>query len=494
MRKRHRSPYTTRGKLFLAAGWVGLLTGAVLGNPAMLSIGALLICLPNFSYLAAVRSRFRLGCMRWVIPARVTAGQSATVMLRLHNAKPTQTSLLLAEDEIPFSLGDPRRFVVNGIERDGHRDLRYEVRSDQRGRFTIGPLRVRIADVFGLVELSASFANTGTLTVTPKVVPLSGSTATGSWSSEGANRTRMATAAGEDDVIPRAYQQGDELRRVHWRSTARYGELMVRREEQHWQDRAVILLDTRASAHAGSGAGSSFEYAVSAAASVGVHLARAGLDARLVTDAGPIAAGAAFEDALLDTLAVMTPSRSAGPAAAADGLKAGLDALGELRGSAVILIAGRLTTAEATQVAALTRDGRPGIAFLLAASTWVRRPDSEPTGGDEARTPDAAGASAPAMAGAEPGRFGPRPGEPSEPSEPSAPGAAGALRAPERFAETDPASAILASAGWRVISAGARTPFATAWQLVTGPDARFGWPGSAAAASERVARAGTVAG
>ena len=65
--------------------------------------------------------------------------------------------------------------------------------------------------------------------------------------------------AGEDDVIPRAYRDGDELRRVHWRSTARYGELMVRREEQRWRNRATVLLDSRSISHMGTGAGSSFE-------------------------------------------------------------------------------------------------------------------------------------------------------------------------------------------------------------------------------------------
>ena len=97
---------------------------------------------------------------------------------------------------------------------------------------------------------------------------------------------------------------GDELRRVHWRSTARYGELMVRREEQRWRNRALLLLDTRRISHYGTGMASSFEFAVSAAASVGVHVAREGLDGELITDEGSLDCGGAFEDILLDTLAV----------------------------------------------------------------------------------------------------------------------------------------------------------------------------------------------
>ena len=61
----------------------------------------------------------------------------------------------------------------------------------------------------------------------------------------GDGRQRSLALAGEDDVIPRGYRHGDDLRRVHWRSTARYGELMVRREEQPQRARCTVLLDTR---------------------------------------------------------------------------------------------------------------------------------------------------------------------------------------------------------------------------------------------------------
>ena len=127
---------------------------------------------------------------------------------------------------------------------------------------------------------------------------------------------RSVAAAGDDDVAPREYRHGDDLRRVHWRSTARHGELMVRREEQQWQSRGALLLDTRRYAHRGEGPRSSFEVAVSAAASIGVQLGREGLGLRLVTDQGEVLApSAAFEGALLDSLAVARTSPDAVAAA-----------------------------------------------------------------------------------------------------------------------------------------------------------------------------------
>ena len=95
---------------------------------------------------------------------------------------------------------------------------------------------------------------------------------------------------------------------------------MVRREEQPWQSRASLLLDTRSRAHAGQDPDSSLEYAVSAAASIGVHLADRGYAVRLVTDEGGAVSGswhdsgggpAGAEVPLLDALAVVRSSRDA---------------------------------------------------------------------------------------------------------------------------------------------------------------------------------------
>ena len=88
---------------------------------------------------------------------------------------------------------------------------------------------------------------------------------------------------------------------------------MVRREEQPWESRCTLLLDTRASAHAGHGPDASFEKAVSMAASSAIHMSRRGYAVRMVTGNGPIVsstgnddyAGVDSEGLLLDALAVV---------------------------------------------------------------------------------------------------------------------------------------------------------------------------------------------
>ena len=82
---------------------------------------------------------------------------------------------------------------------------------------------------------------------------------------------------------------------------------MVRREEQQWHNRALLLIDTRRRAYLGSGPGSPFEFAVSAAASIGVHLAGQGIETRLVTDSGEVTPAGPAAESLLERLAVIQP-------------------------------------------------------------------------------------------------------------------------------------------------------------------------------------------
>jgi len=354
---------TTRGRSFVAAGGAAMVCGLAIPEPDLVRIGALLAVLPLVSTLTARRSRYRLSCTRRLDPPRIPAGQPATVTARVENVSRLRTGVLLAEDITPYTLGSRPRFVLDEIEAGGHRELSYQIRSDARGKFTIGPLRVRVADAFGLVEISRSFSATSTLVVTPRIFPLPRASAQSSWLGEGDGGMRTISAIGEDDAAPRQYQDGDGLHRVHWRSTARYGELMVRREEHQWRNSASVFLDTRRSAHTGSGPTSTFEFAVSAAASIGAHLSGEGFRARLITDAGEIAPRGTFQDTLLDMLAVITPSH-------ATSFGTGTSELARAGGQLIAVI-GRLSVDDARQLAASRRGNAPAMALLLAVSAWA---------------------------------------------------------------------------------------------------------------------------
>lgn len=305
---------TVRGRAFVAAGVTAVVCAVLLGQPALTRVGVLVLALPLVTALVLGRSRYRLALVRTVSPSLVAAGQQARVTLSLSNEGRTPSGVLLLEDHVPYVLGTRPRFVLEGIGHGWRRQVGYQVRSDVRGRFEVGPMSVRVSDPFGLVELGRAFHTTSALTVTPRTVVLAPIPLGGSESGSGDNRPRAFATGSAEDVTVREYHRGDDLRRVHWPSSARTGELMVRREEQPWHSRATVFLDNRAVVHRGEGIASSLETAVSAAASVAVHLTRRGFAVRLVTATGEDRAsgwherGADLSTApLLEALAVLRP-------------------------------------------------------------------------------------------------------------------------------------------------------------------------------------------
>lgn len=305
---------TLRGRAFLAAGITTIVCSIVMGQQQLGRVGVLIAVLPLLAAALLGRSRYRLSLVRTVTPQLVTAGSPARVSLTLTNAGRTPSGVLMLEDQVPYVLGTRPRFVLQGIGHGWRRDVGYQVRSDVRGQFEIGPMTVRISDPFGLVELGRSFRTTVPITVVPRTVPLPQIPLGGAWTGSGDNRPRAFATGSAEDVTVREYRHGDDLRRVHWRSSARTGELMVRREEQPWQSRATLFLDNRARAHRGQGLASSLETAVSAAASIAVHLSQRGFTVRLVTATGEDPAHAwHFREAelntapLLESLAVVEP-------------------------------------------------------------------------------------------------------------------------------------------------------------------------------------------
>ena len=361
---------SVRGRCLLAGGVAALVCAAVLHEINLARIGIFLVVLPLLAYTMVSRTRYRLTCTRRLEPVRVPAGDAARVVLRLENVSRLPTGVMLAEDTVPYMLGGRPRFVLDRVVPQRSVDVEYTVRSQIRGRFRVGPLTVRLTDPFGLCEVARSFSASDVLVVTPQVVALPDIRLGGDWAGAGESRARSVATSGEDDAATREYRQGDDLRRIHWRSTARRGELMVRREEQPWQSRAALLLDCRGGVHHGDGAASSLEWAVSAAASVGLHLSRAGFTMRVVSDEGeeltPGVVGTEFADVLLDSLSLRTASNGSS-------LQAGVTALRRGGGEEMLVaVVGPMGSDDAQTFARVVQSGPSiGVALVLDTSTWT---------------------------------------------------------------------------------------------------------------------------
>ena len=417
------SGLTTRGRCLLAFGLSLDLFAVLFGQPDLLRVGIFLVALPLIAVAVVARTRYRLSCRRLLDPPRIAAGRPATVRLQLDNVSRLPSGVLLMEDRLPLSLGGRPRFALDRVEPGGSREVTYQVRAETRGRYAIGPLAVRLTDPFGLVELTRAFAQTEDLVVTPTVSPLPPVRLGGDWVGGGEEtRTHAQVSGGAEDATTREYRYGDDLRKVHWRSTARAGELMVRREEQPVHSRATVLLDGRRAAHRGSGPGSSFEYAVCAAASVGSALLRSGFVVHLTGEDGqPMTPAGAqtSEGVLLDALAVVEQTRATSLQHATSALRTRADGV-------LIAVLGRLDADDAERLGRLRAGFSTCIAVLIDTPTWI--------------APTAARS------------WGAAPAE-----------ASGAVRSP---------ASLLGAAGWRVVPVQHGTTLSSVWRLAAVPASR----------------------
>jgi uncharacterized protein (DUF58 family) len=355
------SGLTTRGRCLLAGGAATAVCSVVLDERDLLRVGVFVAVLPLLAVVLAARTRRTVRVTRELAPARLSVG--GTVEVGLHVRGSALVGSLRLIDTVPDAAGPqvaaPPGFTVHRLSRRGGAHLTYPLRPLLRGVHAIGPLHAGATDPLALAEFERTIVGPDRLTVLPRVVALSGLPAT-LGAGEGTSGAALAhQGQGSSDVLVRPYRIGDELRRVHWRSTARHDELMVRLEERPWRAGTTVLLDHRDAAHRGRGADSSLEFAVSMAASICAHLISRGEPVRLVTEDGTALPGpdAAGIDAVLDALAALRPSA-----------RAELTGPDLPSGSDLIAVLGALTPAHRESLAARRPTG--GYAVLLDTATW----------------------------------------------------------------------------------------------------------------------------
>ena len=366
------SGLTTRGRCLLAAGAATAGSAIVLDERDLLRVGLFVALLPLLALLLSARAQRVVRVSRTLTPQRVTAGAAVEVALHVTTAGGRGGSLLGAlrlVDTVPDAAGQssaaPPRFALRGLSARSGAVLTYPLRPVQRGVHRIGPLACRATDPLGLAEFERDLVAPSRLVALPRVVPLHGRPQAIGPGEGGTGAALAHHGQGRSDVLVRAYRQGDELRRVHWRSTARHDELMVRLEERPRSSGASVLLDRRDAAHRGRGPDTSLELAVSLAASICAHLGRSGDVVTLLTEDGAeLGSTTGDVEPLLDALAALRP------AARTD--LAGPDLPGD-----VVAVLGAL---DATALdALLTRAPGAGHAVLLDVAGWAPRGGAAPS-------------------------------------------------------------------------------------------------------------------
>lgn len=300
-------------------GWAVAATGALLwvgaravGSDELHIVAAGILLLPGLAALLMRWTRTRLRAARGLSLRRVHAGSTVQVRLDIQNVGRAPVALLLLEDRLPPTLGRAARAVLHGLRGRSRQSVSYTLECTRRGRYGIGPLVGWVTDPFGLARQRIALADVHTLIVYPEVEDLRAVPVPRSVGGAGTTAARVLNRAGEEFYTMRPYQTGDDLRRIHWPSTARSAKLMIRQEEAGRHASGWIYLST-----GGYEDGRAFERAVSAAASIGSLYAREGLGLRLATS--DASSRPVTGEALLEALAEVAPSerRSAAPAVAA---------------------------------------------------------------------------------------------------------------------------------------------------------------------------------
>ncbi len=295
---------TGRGWAALGASAALLLLWIGYGERELLA-AALFLTGGTLSGMAFVRRAApRVAVGRKLAPAQVHEGDRAVVEI-IVNARKLVRNLVI-EDEV-VGLGSAR-FAAGKVEPGVPLTARYEILCRPRGIYQVGPARAMVNDPLGLAEARATMGGMTRLIVYPSVEDLEGFPVVhGQDPSVQTAKPTFSHHGGEDFFTLREYQVGDDLRRVHWPSSAKRDALMIKQLEIPWQSRALLLFDHRARVYRN---GEAFEQAVRGAASAIRHLFRGGFYPDMWTlEAVPTARGRDRYRAAMEQLATIQTVR-----------------------------------------------------------------------------------------------------------------------------------------------------------------------------------------
>lgn len=298
---------TRRGWSLLGASVGLLVAGRLLGTMELPALAIAGFGLLAFGTWWTRRQPARLELERLLRPARLHVDDEGRVDLALTNIGARPSNVLAVTD----TFEDGRRaarFLVAPLPPGQTGRGAYRVPTTRRGRFTLGPLTIALTDPFGLVRRSWDAGELDEVVVAPRVhnIVALGDVTGSPLRVPSRGPTRITPSdVGEEFLTLREYEVGDDLRRVHWRSTAHTDDLMVRQEEAQRRPEITVVLDTRASVYDHA----SFELAVEAVASVATAMVRIGRRVDVLTTSGLRLATASPRDlvVLMDQLAIIEP-------------------------------------------------------------------------------------------------------------------------------------------------------------------------------------------
>ncbi|MBX2862864.1 MAG: DUF58 domain-containing protein [Leptolyngbyaceae cyanobacterium MAG.088] len=259
------------------AGWLYVMSGVSI---ALLSVSSIL---PQraLQELAVTRQ----------MPRPVSAGEALSMVVTLKNTAARAKSLLQLQDLVPVGLKGVKTYAIATLPPKSHHTWRYEIPTERRGIYTWPQVRLRTAAPLGLFWCSRLHQAKAKAIVYPQILPLERCLVIDTLGEETGRKQLQKSAmnASGTEGLTRAlrpYRWGDPTRLIHWRTSARYGELRVRELEILTSHQSLIIaLDTSSNLERGHNPWTvdSFERAVIAAASLYHYGQQQGLMTQLWT-------------------------------------------------------------------------------------------------------------------------------------------------------------------------------------------------------------------
>ncbi len=327
---------TRAGVGLIISAFLSFAIGRLFGADELLYLAAMQAVAVVAAVVYTSLSRLDLAVTRTATPARLRAGTPARIDVAISNRGRRQTPMLEAIDHISGTPGASLHLAP--IRPDSSAPIAYRLPTTRRGLITVGPLDLAFGDPLGLTRSSLVASGRITLVVHPELVDLGPLNAIAGHDPTADLQPIRALASGGDEFFAlRPYVVGDELRRVHWRASARTGELVVRQDERPRTGRVTVILDRRREVYDELG----FERAVSATLSV-LYAGWRGDDAlRFLTSSGSVVTdirGRHELDAIDEQLATIETTAAASLVRSIEGLtRMGL-------GGTLVVVTGTPTT------------------------------------------------------------------------------------------------------------------------------------------------------
>jgi uncharacterized protein (DUF58 family) len=285
---------TARGIAAAGLGASLLAAGSVWRYPGVVMLGVALLGLVVVA-VVSVLGPAPIRVQRRVFPVEVTRFGTCTATLRVERPGGV---LPFAVDTTDHVAGMPVPLAVPPLRGRNKTEVSYPVPTQRRGVLTIGPLDLQRRAIGGLAEKRAALRDAVTVRVLPRVLPVSGMP--GGVRRAHAGADERVPHGGTDLIGLHEYLAGDDLRRLHWATSARLGKLMVRDDAEPSSAHLTLLLDDRLDSYADP---DDMEDAVEVAASLAVAAASTEHGVRLLTVCGQV------EHTLLPTPGVPVDAR-----------------------------------------------------------------------------------------------------------------------------------------------------------------------------------------